>query len=96
MVYSLNNKIELEIIALAKKYDINSVILFGSRARMDNRNNSDIDLALSGGNIVGFKSDLDEAVNTLLFFDVVNLDEPVQDELLNSIKREGIVIYEKV
>ena len=29
-------------------------------------------------------------------FDVVNLDEPVQTELLDSIKREGIVLYEKV
>ena len=29
-------------------------------------------------------------------FDVVNLDEPVQPELLDSIKREGIVLYEKV
>ena len=29
-------------------------------------------------------------------FDVVNLDEPVQPELLDSIKREEIVLYEKV
>lgn len=96
MKYSLDMKIENEIITLAKRYDINTIILFGSRARMDNRNNSDIDLALSGGNIVGFKTDLDEVVNTLLLFDVVNLDEPVQEELLTSIKREGKVIYEKV
>lgn len=96
MKYSLDMKIENEIITLAKRYDINTIILFGSRARMDNRNNSDIDLALSGGNIVGFKTDLDEVINTLLLFDVVNLDEPVQEELLTSIKREGKVIYEKV
>ena len=29
-------------------------------------------------------------------FDVVNLDEPVQQELLDSIKREGVVLYEKI
>lgn len=29
-------------------------------------------------------------------FDVVNLDGPVQEELLESIEAEGIVIYEEI
>ena len=29
-------------------------------------------------------------------FDIVNLDEPVQSELLDSICSEGVMIYKKV
>lgn len=71
------------------------VILFGSRARGDNGEKSDIDLAVSGGNIVEFRLDIDEEVRTLLMFDVVNLDGAVQEPLLESIDKEEIVLYEK-
>ena len=40
--------IQEDIIKLARKYQIEKVILFGSRARGDNREKSDIDLAVSG------------------------------------------------
>ena len=43
-----------------------------------------------------FALDLDEEVWTLLLFDVVNLDEPVQPALLKEIARDGVLIYEKV
>ena len=39
--------------------------------------------------------DVDELTSTLLQFDIVNLDGAVQKELLDSIQKEGIVIYEK-
>lgn len=84
------------ILALAKKYDIQKVILFGSRARGDNRQRSDIDLAITGGNTVAFSVDVNEDVKTILMFDVVNLDEPVQQALLDDITRDGVVIYEKI
>lgn len=85
-----------EIVALAKKYDLNKVILFGSRARGDFKSRSDIDLAVSGGDCVRFSLDVQELTSTLLFFDVVHLDGTVQKELLDSIKNEGICIYEKI
>lgn len=85
-----------EIIELAKKYNLNKVILFGSRARGDYKTKSDIDLAVSGGDCVGFSLDVQEKTSTLLFFDVVNLDGAVQQELLQSIKVEGVYIYEKI
>lgn len=85
-----------EIVALAKKYDLNKVILFGSRARGDFKSRSDIDLAVSGGNCIRFSLDVQELTSTLLFFDVVNLDGTVQKELLDSIEREGVCIYEKI
>ena len=84
------------IIVLAKQYDIQKVILFGSRARGDNWECSDIDLDVCGGDVTRFSLDVDEVIPTLLMFDVVDLDEPVQPELRAAIQREGVVIYEKV
>lgn len=94
--YSLSEKINDQLILLAKRCGIQKLILFGSRARCDNKPTSDIDLAVSGGDVSRFKCDIDDEIETLLMFDVVNLDEPVQRELLDSIEKEGIVIYEKV
>lgn len=85
-----------EIRELAQKYNLDKVILFGSRARGDYKSRSDIDLAISGGNCVRFALEVEENTSTLLFFDIVNLDGVVQKELLESIQKEGISIYEKV
>lgn len=72
------------------------VILFGSRARGDYRERSDIDLAFQGGNSSSFILDVDEETSTLLEFDIIDLAKPMQKELSESIRREGILIYEKV
>ena len=85
-----------EIVELAQKYDLQKVILFGSRARGDFQRASDIDLAGSGGNVAMFAVDVEEETSTLLEFDVVNLDLDLQEKLLESIKKEGMVLYEKV
>lgn len=94
---NLPDNVKDKIIELAKKYGIKKVILFGSRARGDNWERSDIDLAISGGDRVRFALDVDEIeiVSTLLMFDVVDLDEPCNEELLESIQRDGIVLYEE-
>lgn len=84
-----------EIKELAKKHNLNKVILFGSRARGDYRRTSDIDLAISGGNTAAFTIDIEET-STLLAYDVVDLDKPVEEQLLESIRREGKEIYEKI
>ena len=84
-----------EICALAKKHQIKKVILFGSRARGDHRLTSDIDLAVSGGDVVQFTLEVDESTSTLLKYDVINLDGAVQEELVETIIREGRVLYEE-
>ncbi len=94
-ILGVNPCVTAEIIDIAKKYSIQKVLVFGSRARGDYKERSDIDLAVSGGNIVNFMLDIEE-VKTLLLFDVVNLDAPVQEELREAIEREGRVIYEKI
>ena len=91
----LSESLLSEIRTIAKRHDIARVILFGSRARGDARERSDIDLAVLGGDADRFSLDVDEETSTLLSFDIVNLDRPVQPELLESIGREGVVIYEK-
>ncbi len=85
-----------EIRELAAIYGIDKVVLFGSRARGDFRERSDIDLAVWGGDFNRFWLDVDEETSTLLKFDFVNMDGPVQKELADSIAAEGKVIYEKV
>lgn len=85
-----------EICELARKYQIKRVILFGSRARGDYHRTSDIDLATEGGYHAGFALDVDETTSTLLKYDVVDLDAAVQNELRESILREGVILYEKI
>lgn len=85
-----------EICQLAKQNNLEKVILFGSRARGLYKKTSDIDLAVLGGNVARFALDAEEETSTLLKYDIVNLSGSVQEELLESIQREGIVIYEKV
>ena len=85
-----------QLAALAKQYGAQKMVLFGSRARGDSGPRSDIDLAVYGGDVTRFSLDVDEVIPTLLMFDVVDLDEPVQPELRSAIQREGVVIYEKV
>lgn len=91
----LSPKIRQGIIELAIRYELNKVILFGSRARGDNKLRSDIDLAVKGGNIAAFAADVDEDLPTLLMFDVVDLDRPVQPELLAEIEKDGIELYSR-
>ena len=96
MDYSLSETLKVEIIDLARQCNLDRVTLFGSRARCDNRERSDIDLAIQGGDTVAFAASADEDIPTLLMFDVVDLDKPVQSELLEEIRKDGVVIYEKV
>ena len=75
---------------------IDKVILFGSRARGDYRRTSDIDLAVVGGDFARFALDVDEETSTLLEYDIVDMSREMQDELRQSIMREGKILYEKV
>lgn len=85
-----------QIVEIAKQYDLDRVILFGSRARGDYKRTSDIDLAIRGGNSDRFTLAVEEETDTLLKYDVVNMDSSVPEELLQSIDKEGVIIYEKI
>ena len=72
------------------------IILFGSRARGDNHERSDIDLAVFGipeaqkGN---FCAGIDE-LPTLLKFDIVFVDSFTSPTLLAEVERDGVILYE--
>ena len=91
----ISDRVLTEIRSLAREHHVKQVILFGSRARGDFHRTSDIDLAVSGGDIVSFALDVEDRTWTLLKYDVVNMDQPVQEELKESIEKEGVLLYEE-
>ena len=85
-------------IPIAKKYGIDSMSLFGSYARGEATENSDVDFYIDKGDIkglldyIGFVQDLEDIFNCHV--DVVSTG--IQDKtFLALIKKDGVLIYEK-
>ena len=93
--WGISEAVMREITEIAKRNQIQEIILFGSRARGDYNRTSDIDLAVTGGNISSFAVSIEGETSTLLEYDIVDLDKPVSEELLKSIRDEGKILYEK-
>ena len=53
-------------------------------------------MEVTGGDFARFALDVDEETSTLLEYDIVNLDRDMQDELRESIEKEGRILYEKI
>ena len=86
-----------QVAELAEQYQVEKVVLFGSRARRTHLEKSDIDLAVYGcQNFNDFYFDIQEKVRTLLNFDVINMEQGVSEDLRQEIERDGVVIYEKI
>lgn len=92
----IKDQVQEEICQFAEKYQLERVVLFGSRARGDYHRASDIDLAAWGGSIARFAVDVDEKTSTLLKYDVVDMGQNISEKLRDSIQQEGRVLYEKV
>ncbi len=85
-----------EIKSISLKFDLERVVLFGSRARGDNSPRSDIDLAIWGlrhDERLSFEQEILENVSTLLAFDFVYIEGVENKALLKEIEKDGIVIY---
>ena len=95
MEYNLPQRVVRDITIFADKHSVKKVILFGSRARGDNTERSDIDIAVYGGDFDAFYWDIKEKVHSLLMFDVVEMDNSVSKDLIGEIQRDGVIIYEK-
>ena len=91
----LPERISREISTFARKHSVQKVVLFGSRARGDNTERGDIDIAVYGGDFDAFYWDIKEKVHSLLMFDVVEMDNSVSKDLIGEIQRDGVIIYEK-
>ncbi len=97
MIYTIE-EIKEKAIPIAKQYEIDSMSLFGSYARGEATNDSDVDFLIEKGQIkglldfIGFIQDLEEIFNCHV--DVVTTG--IEDKaFLAMIKEEGVLIYEK-
>lgn len=84
-----------QIVELAHKYGAKRLVLYGSRARGDNRHNSDIDLAvyeMPEKNRANFWMDCEE-LPTLLKFDIVHITDDMNPVFLANIKKDGVELY---
>lgn len=83
---------------ISLQYKVEKVVLFGSRARGDNSPVSDYDIAifenhLSALDKARLRDDIDE-IETLKKIDIIFVQENFTDELMESIKRDGVILYE--
>jgi uncharacterized protein len=77
----------------------NKIILFGSRARGDHRENSDFDIAVEwldvkNDDVLSFKSQLHEKPHTLYKIDLLDINTASAD-YLEEIKNEGFTLWQK-
>ena len=101
MSFGLDEKIIENIKKILAKYEeVESAKIYGSRARGDYREASDIDIALFGENLT-------HSINTKIFYDIDELYLPYKIDLINfnsltienkireNILREGVEFYAK-
>lgn len=97
MIYTVD-EIKNRTIPIAKQYGVNSISLFGSYARNEADNDSDVDFLIERGEIndlleyAGFINDLEEALDCHV--DVVSTG--IEDKsFLELIMKDRVVLYEK-
>lgn len=96
-MYGIKKEIFNDITNVFKKYEsLEKVYLFGSRARGDYKDISDIDIAIDSKDDITFKvlRDLDE-LRCIHTFDVVNMNY-IGDKLKENIEKDKICIYENL
>lgn len=82
---------------LGKRYGASKIVLFGSRARGDNRERSDIDIAvfsMPDDNKPLFENEIG-ALPTLIDFDIVFVNQNTDENLLKNIEKDGIILMSK-
>lgn len=96
----LNEKESHTIRGILSKYpEVEEAVLFGSRARGDNKLSSDVDLAVKGKNlssrvIARLWDELSES-DFPYFVDIVNYQTITNPALKENIDSEGFVFYVK-
>lgn len=93
MKFGLSDKIYMQIKEITKKYKCIFKV-FGSRARGDFKQNSDIDIAIEGrtNNKQKYKIRNDfDLLDIPYTIDLIFIDEITKPELIKSIKRDGVI-----
>ena len=92
------SKLRSTVCPIAERYGVKSITLFGSRARGDNRPDSDYDFLISKGKVddlwlqIALIDDLKDALAANV--DVIT-DTSGNAPLISNAKREGILLYEE-
>ncbi len=92
----MNEGLTTQLAALSRQCGAARVVLFGSRARGDHRERSDIDLAVFGmpeDAQTAFLTGVDE-LPTLLKFDIIFVGHATSPALLAEVQRDGVMLYE--
>lgn len=89
-----------KINSIFKQYpEINEVLIFGSRAKGNFRDNSDIDLAIKGKNVsLSILQKIEIELDDLYipnYFDLLIYDKIQNQELIDHINRVGKNFYKK-
>ena len=97
-MYGLSDALLEQIKALAQRFDVARLVLFGSRARGDFRASSDIDLAVYGlhpSDEMRFLSSLED-LPTLLKCDMIAVRKDTDPTLLSEIEKDGVTLMERL
>lgn len=100
MKFGLDENTLNKIISVFEKYpEIEEVIIYGSRAKGNYKEGSDIDITIKGENVTDktlfrIAQDLDE-LNTPYLFDISAYHTLTSEGLINHIKRIGQTFYKK-
>ena len=95
MSIHLPNNLATQLANLAQQHGAGCLVLFGSRARGDHKERSDIDLAVYGmprEEQAGFWLDAEE-LPTLLKFDIVHIVPGMDPVFLTNIEKDGVTLY---
>lgn len=88
-----------EIIALATQFNVDRILLYGSRARGDHSPLSDYDVAIFGEHLSAtdrvLLSHAIDDIKTLKKIDLVYMNGNRHDDFRRQILGEGVVIYEQ-
>jgi len=100
-MYTIEQIKEISV-PVAKRYGVEKLALFGSYARGDQREDSDIDFLVNKGDIIGYEfygfiNALEDELGTNV--DVItygSLKEAfIYDVLINEVKSEEVILYER-
>ena len=97
---NIDKKLIDELLAHLKQYgSITKIALFGSRARGDNKERSDYDIAIYGGVTPEEQSEIryfcSEVLRTLHKVDLVFVGDKTYPPLKANIEKEGVMLYGK-
>ncbi len=89
-MFGLKDEELKQIKQFLKKSDTNTSFVFGSRAKGNHKIGSDVDIAIDGDETKASYL-LNEESNLPYYFDIVNINKIKNKNLLDHIKRTGVL-----